>query len=62
MYTAVKVVLGFENALREINMIKNQSQCLSQSLLNFRHTEYSLLIMKTKTSVLEFAMTIYGKK
>ena len=33
-------MLGFENALTAIKMIKDQIQCGPQSLLNFRHTEY----------------------
>ena len=31
-------VLGFENALSAIQMIKGKSQCQSQNLLNFRRT------------------------
>ena len=42
-------VLGLENALSTIKMIKDQiSQCCFQSLLNFRRTDYSTF-MKERT-------------
>ena len=43
-------VLGFQNRLRTIKMIKDQIQCRSQSLMKFRCTEYGTFLGHTPTS------------
>ena len=35
-------MLAFDNVLSKIKMVKDQIQCQSQSLLNFRGTKYKM--------------------